>query len=113
MYKEKIKTAEQVYDELSEQGLYEEANLDKLEIQKILNICIEDYEFAQRLKNIDKPNFRVIFNVHYDILRELCSALMKFKKQKISNHQGLFAFISLEFKDLDFDWKFFETQKNH
>ena len=34
---------------------------------------------------------------------------MLFKKQKTSNHQGLFAFIILNFPEFDFDWTFFET----
>ena len=37
---------------------------------------------------------------------------MLFKRQKTSNHQGLFAFIILNFPELDFDWTFFETIRN-
>jgi len=103
------RTPAQVYEDLAAQGMYEEANLDRDELEKIIKITIEDYEFGESLEKIDKANWRIIFNIHYDILRELCNLLMVFKKQKISSHQGLFAFIVLNFPELDFDWKFFET----
>ena len=114
--KNKERTAEEVYDDLVSQGAYEEANLDADETEKIKRITIEDYEYGQKLKTGDQPNWRVIFNIHYDALRELCGLLMKFKKQKTSNHQGLFAFIILQFPELNFDWAFFETirtMRNH
>lgn len=109
------KTPEEIYDELVNQGFYEEANLDKDVIEKEYNMIIENYEYAKRLTKGDDPNGRVLFNIHYDVIRELCSLLMLFEKQKISNHQGLFAFIILNFKELDFDWNFLEkirTKRN-
>lgn len=106
MPKERI--PEDVYDELATQGMYEEAHLDRDEVTKIKNLAMEDYEFGRTLRNLKNPNWRVIFNINYDALRELCDQLMRFKKQKISNHQGLFAFIILNFQELDLDWQFFE-----
>jgi len=105
----KERTAEEVYDDLVTQGLYEEASLDKEEVEKVKTITIEDYEFGKCLKTIKSPNWRVISNIYYDALRELCALLMLFKKQKTSNHQGLFAFIILNFPELELDWAFFET----
>ena len=105
----KEKAPEEVYDNLAAEGMYEEANWDVDEVEKIKKITIEDYEFGKNLKIIEKPNWRVIFNIHYDVLRELCDLLMLFEKQKTSNHQGLFAFIILNFPELEFDWTFFET----
>src|SRR3989344_6303609 len=105
----KRRTAKEAFEELAEQGFYEEANLDKYEVEKVLRLVLEDYEFGKTLRKITNPNWRVIFNINYDVLRELCSQLMRFKRQKISNHQGLFAFIILNFQELDFDWNFFET----
>ena len=84
-------------------------NLDKDEIEKVKRLAVEDYEFGKGLKKLDKTNWRIIFNTHYDVLRELCDQLMRFKKQKISNHQGLFAFVILNFPGLELDWQFFET----
>src|SRR3989344_5035551 len=86
----------EVYDELATKGAYEEANFDKDEVEKIKSQAIEDYEFGKTLRKIKAPSWRVVFNLNYDVLRELCDALMRFKKQKISNHQGLFAFIMLK-----------------
>src|SRR3989338_5270024 len=86
----KRRTAKEAFEELAEQGFYEEANLDKYEVEKVLRLVLEDYEFGKTLRKITNPNWRVIFNINYDVLRELCSQLMRFKRQKISNHQGLF-----------------------
>lgn len=108
----KEKTPKEVYDELATEGLYEEANFDKDEIKKVIKLASEDYEFGKNLRKIDNVNWRVIFNINYDVLRELCDQLMRFKRQKISNHQGLFAFIILEFSELELDWGFFETMRN-
>ncbi len=106
--RKKEKTPEKVYEDLSNNGEYEEAHLDKDEINKVKSMALKDYESRKILENSEDPNYRVIFNISYDALRELCDQLMRFKQQKISNHQGIFAFIILNFKELGFDWKFFE-----
>ncbi|HLC90134.1 MAG TPA: hypothetical protein VJI15_00020 [Candidatus Nanoarchaeia archaeon] len=98
----------EIYDHSAAEGLYEEAHLDKEEASKALEMIQEDYEFAQRMKKDKKPSWRVIFNAYYDAFRELCDQLMRFKKQKSSNHQAVFAFIALHFKDLNFDWELLE-----
>src|SRR3989344_7694029 len=102
------KTAEKVYENLSGIGLYEEANLDLDIISKSKTIAMEDYNYGKTLRNMENKNYRIIFNISYDSLRELCDQLMRFKKQKISNHQGLFAFIILNFKELKMDWYLLE-----
>jgi hypothetical protein len=58
MVKERI--PEEVYEDLSIEGLYEEANLDRDEVTKIKNMAIEDYEFGKRLRGIEEPNYRVL-----------------------------------------------------
>ncbi|MEK6940137.1 MAG: hypothetical protein AABX31_05400 [Nanoarchaeota archaeon] len=105
----KERTAEQIYEQFSTEGLYEEANLDKDEIKKVLTMVMEDYQFGKELRKLKNPSWRVIFNIHYDVFRELGDQLMRFKRQKTSNHQALFTFIVLHFKDLEFDWKFLEN----
>ncbi|SRR3989338_6853300 len=105
----KERTAEQVYDELSTEGMYEEANLDRDEVKKVLAMAMEDYQFGKSLRKLKSPSWRVIFNIHYDVFRELCDQLMRFERQKTSNHQGLFAFIFLHFDDLELDWRFLEN----
>ena len=72
-------------------------------------MALEDYDYGKFLRKSPKQNWRVIFNVHYDAIRELCDQLMRFKFQKTGNHQGLFAFIVLEFPELDMDWNFLES----
>jgi len=100
---------EQIYDHLATEGMYEEANLDHDEVKKVLTMVMEDYKFGKSLRRIKNPSWRVIFNVHYDVFRELCDQLMRFKRQKTSKHQGLFAFIVLNFEDLELDWSFLEN----
>ena len=51
----------------------------------------------------------MIFNIHYDVCRELCDQLMRFKRQKTGNHRALFAFIFLHFENLELDWEFLEN----
>ena len=105
----KERTAKQVYEQFSTEGLYEEANLDLDEVKKVLSMVMEDYRFGKSLRNLQNPSWRVIFNIHYDVFRELCDQLMRFERQKTSNHQGLFAFIVLHFEDLELDWNFLEN----
>lgn len=112
MHNENERTPKEVYENLANKGAYEEAGLDKNEIDKIKKQAIQDYEFGKNLRKMQDSNWRVIFNIHYDALRELCDLVMRFKKQKTSNHQGVFAFIILEFPELELDWKFFETIRN-
>src|SRR3989344_5271077 len=112
MHNHNASIPEKIYEGLSTKGLYEEANLDMDEVEKVKNQAIEDYAFGKSLRNIKSPSYRVIFNLNYDVLRELCDALMRFKKQKISNHQGLFAFIMLNFPELEFDLNFLDDLRN-
>lgn len=105
----KERTAKEVYELLSTEGLYEEAHFDKEEVRKVLTMVIEDHLFGKELRKLKSPSWRVIFNIHYDVFRELCDQLMRFERQKTSNHQGLFAFIVLHFEDLELDWSFLEN----
>ncbi len=105
----KKKTPKEVYEELLRKDQYEETVMDKDDIVKVITLAIEDYTYGKKLRSDKDANYRVIFNIHYDALRELCDQLMRFEKQKTSNHQGLFAFIVLNFPDLELDWNFFES----
>ena len=105
-------TAEEVYEKLSVQGAYEEAHFDSDVVQKVLGIIEEDYAFGKELRQHKAPSWRVIFNVHYDVLRELCNLLLLFKGQKCSNHQGLFAFVVLSFQELALDWNILDNMRS-
>ena len=102
----------QVYENYAAQGLYEEADFDEDEVRKVIQMTNEDYDFTQRIKKDKNPSWRVIFNAYYDAFRELCDQLMRFKKQKSSNHQAVFAFIIINFKELYFDWELLEQIRN-
>jgi len=104
----KNRSPEEVYDDLVSQGSYEEAHLEIAEVQKVLTMAREDFLCAQNIKQIQKPSWRIVFNAYYDVFRELCDQLLRFKGQKISNHQGVFAFIMLNFSELELDWEFLE-----
>ena len=93
---------------LNTEGLYEEAGYDKDEITKIMGMILNDYDYGKTLRMTHDPNWRVIFNIHYDVVRELCDVLLRFKKIKTANHQGVFAFVVLHFPELELDWTFFE-----
>ncbi|HLC95699.1 MAG TPA: hypothetical protein VJH97_00045 [Candidatus Nanoarchaeia archaeon] len=108
-----MRDPKQVYETLSDEGEFQECSFDKDEVAKIADLAFKSYEYGKRLRKDSKADWRVIFNIHYDALRELCSALMRFKEQKISNHQGLFAFIVLNFPKFGFDWGFFEEIRSY
>ncbi|MDP2749887.1 MAG: hypothetical protein Q8O89_03585 [Nanoarchaeota archaeon] len=101
-------TPEKVYDDLLSKGFYIDTELDNEEIKKRLIMAAEDYLTGKEYRKGPAINYRIIFNIHYDVIRELCEILMASKERKISNHQGLFAFIILNFPELDFDWNFLE-----
>jgi hypothetical protein len=88
-------TPEKIYERLYKEGAYQHATLDLFEIKKICVMATEDYEFGRRLCKLEKPNWRVIFNIHYDALREICEQMLRFHALKVSNHQGVFVAIAL------------------
>lgn len=98
----------EVYEELSARGEYEEAYFDAVVVKQVLIMLKDDYAFAQQIKKNKNPRWRVVFNAYYDIFRELCDLLLLSKQQKSSNHQGVFAFIILNFPELEFDWELLE-----
>ena len=112
MFKEKGKTPEEVYDDLMTQGAYEEAYLDLEEIKSVKKRVMEDYLCCKEIKTLKHLSYNVIFNCHYDVFRELCDLLLKFKKIKISNHRGAFAALILKFSELELDWDFLESMRN-
>lgn len=67
----KERSAKQVYEQFSTDGLYEEANLDKDEVNKVLIMVLEDFHFGKERCKLKNPSWRVIFNINYDVFREL------------------------------------------
>ena len=105
-------TPQEIHEQSLEFGSYQAARFDREETIKILRMCKEDYEFGQSVKKLPTVNYRILFNIHYDIIRELCALLMKSKNLRISSHQGLFAYIILNFPNLEFDWDFLESLRD-
>lgn len=104
----KEKTPEEVYDMLLCEGAYLETETDKEIIKKTLQQKLEDFQ-AGKILGKGNSHWRVIFNINYDIISELCSALMLFSRIKCSNHEGIFAYITLNYPGLDFSWEFLEA----
>ena len=89
--------------------------LDKEEIKDIKNMTMEDAQTIEVLVKQKKPNWRLIYTLYYDVLRKLCEALIRLEGIKISNHQGTFAYIGVNYSELELDWNFFEkirTKRN-
>lgn len=102
------KTAQEVYDSFTSEGEYKISNVDYDVIKKIRDTAIENTEYIDFLIKQDVINWRIIYTLYYDALRELCGALIRTNGIKVSNHQGCFAYICIKFSDLELDWNFFE-----
>lgn len=102
------KTAQDVYDELSADGEYKITVIDYNVIKKIMNTAIEDADYIDFLLQQANINWRIVYTLYYDVLRELCGALLRLDGTKVSNHQGCFAYICVKFPKLKFDWDFLE-----
>ncbi|MBI2668381.1 hypothetical protein HYX14_00925 [Candidatus Woesearchaeota archaeon] len=100
--------AKKFYEHFEADGLYEESSLEREVVQQVLTMLQKDYEFAKQVRSEKSPRWRIIFNAHYDIFRELCDLLMLFNRKKTSNHQAVFAFIVVHFPPLEFDWEILE-----
>src|SRR3990167_9766635 len=101
-------SAKEIYEDSAARGLYEEAGFDADEIKKVLHMALEYFAFSRKIKVEKNPSWRVVYNAYYDVFRELCDLLLRFRKQKSGNHQAVFAFMVVYFKELDFDWPLLE-----
>ena len=103
------KTAQEVYDELSEEGKYNVVEIDCDVIKKIYDVSIGNADYIEYLLKQEVINWGIIYTLYYDVLRELCNALVLLDGIKISNHQGIFAYVCVKFPELELDWDFFEN----
>ncbi len=101
--------AQKVYERGEADGLYQESALERDVVQQVLVMLQEDYKFVKKVRTDKSPRWRIIFNAHYDIFRELCDLLLLFKERKTSNHQAVFSFIVVYFPQLDLDWEILES----
>lgn len=102
------KTAEEVYNQFLADGEYKITDKDTAVVKKMKTTALENAEYIEFLLKQKIINWRIIYTLYYDVLRELCEALIKCDGIKISNHQGCFAYICIKFPDLELDWNFFE-----
>jgi hypothetical protein len=102
------KTAQEVYVELEKGGEYKAIDLDINVIKKMLSNATDNADYIDFLLKQGRKNWRIIYTLYYDVLRELCEALIRSDGKKISNHQGCFAYMCIKFPELELDWNFFE-----
>ena len=102
------KTAQEAYDLFLADGEYKINECDPAIVKKMQRTALENAEYIDFLLKQKMINWRVIYTLYYDVLRELCEALIKLDGIKISNHQGSFAYICVKFPELELDWNFFE-----
>jgi len=109
---------EEVYQECESSGLFRDQDVTDLEkIKTMMKLSEANLEFAQSSKDIDKNSLQwcVIYNLHYDALRELSHIMILFDRKKIANHRCLFSYLCKNHPELDFDWNFLEkirTKRN-
>lgn len=102
------KTFMDVYNNFSKDGEYKITEINKEMIQKIRDAAIDNADYIDFLLKQNKINWRVIYVLYYDVLRELSQALILTRGIKVSNHQACFAYICKNFSKLELDWNFFE-----
>ena len=92
--------------------------IDKEKIRSTLIIAEADAESANLLiKNIQKESkqWSSVYKLYYDAMHELAESFLGFDKVKIDNHQCMFAYLCGAYKQLEFNWDFFEkirTKRN-
>ena len=103
----------EVYDTCLAEGtivrLYEAVNKEK--VRKMLLLVESNKEVAQKSAiSADKNSitWNTIYNLHYDVLRELVEAFLVFDSVKIVNHKCLFAYLCTNHPELELNWEFFE-----
>lgn len=115
----KQKTIDEAYCDCETDGYIAPLEtIDTKKIESMLALAQTIYDTAQDVKkNIDakSPRWSVVYTLHYDAVREVVDALIRFDKKKIANHQCLFAFLCKMHPELELSWDFFEkirTKRN-
>ena len=112
-------TLEETYDRCVSEGQIlqiEELNLKKAET--VLSHTRNEFEFltSSLIKSgKEMPSWNFIYRNYYDILHELCEALLRLDKTKARTHQALFSYLCMKHPYLELDWDFFEkirTKRN-
>ncbi len=119
MFVPKQKTVEEAYCECEAEGhILSLEIVEAKKIESVLALAQTIYDTAQDVKkDLDpkSPRWSVVYTMHYDAIREITDALIRFDKKKITNHQCLFAFLCKNHPELELSWDFFEkirTKRN-
>lgn len=115
----KQKTLDEAYCDCEAEGyILSSEIIDAEKIRAVLILAQTMYDTAQDIKkNLDakSPRWSIVYTMHYDSVREITDALIRFDKRKITNHQCLFAFLCKNHPELELNWDFFEkiqTKRN-
>src|SRR3989338_3173950 len=95
-------------------NLYGKVNKEK--VRKMLMLVEGNKEVAQKsAKEADESSvtWNTIYNLHYDVLRELTEAFLVFDSVKILNHKCLFSDLWLKEPELKLGWGFFERVRKN
>jgi uncharacterized protein (UPF0332 family) len=96
-----------VYDRCIAEGYLTPQNeVDADRIKKNLS-CAEE-NLATAKDALVKKQWTTCYKLHYDALHLLVDAFLAFDKVETSDHQCLFAFLSVHHEELELDWNFFE-----
>ena len=108
-----MRELKQSYDTCLADGTVIKLNdaVNKDKVRKMLLLVESNKEIAQKSeKSADKNSitWNTIYNLHYDVLRELVEAFLVFDSVKIVNHKCLFAYLCVNHPELELNWEFFE-----
>ena len=108
-----MRELKEVYDKCLADGTVIKLNeaVNKEKVRKMLLLVESNKEVAQKsAKSVDKNSitWNTIYNLHYDVLRELVEAFLVFDSVKVVNHKCLFAYLCINHPELELSWEFFE-----
>ena len=108
----------EVYDKCHKDGfvINLQGKINKEKVRKMLLLIESNKEIAEKsMKDADENSitWNTIYNLHYDIIRELAEAFLVFDSVKILNHKCLFAYLCNNHPELELDWEFFEKVRKN
>lgn len=84
------KSALDVYENLSAEGEYKISVIDLDVIKKMISTAVGDSHYIDFLLKQTYINWRIIYTLYYDVLRELCEALIRLDGIKVRQPSGMF-----------------------
>jgi len=113
------KSSKEACDLCERDGFFNpQESADRFKIESMVNNAVADLEQARKIIPLTQKNsggWSTIYKLHYDVLRELADACIRFDCVKSANHWCLFAFLCEKHPELEFSWEFLEkvrTKRN-